>query len=319
MHLMVRSAWDWEKAKPIRLVVAILYFCLCTPAQQKYETPQQTNQKIRELSGFAHVTPVDTPIGVGDLIHIDVFDVPELSRDVRVSDTGDIGYPLIPGKIQAAGLSQFQLEEKLQQLLVENGLVAHPQVSVFVREQNSQPITVVGAVSHPVVYEALRPTTLLELLAAAGGVSDNAGSEVLVTRRSHSESPTVDAASASDSAVPREQTITIRLQDLIESGNPAFNIPVYGGDVVSVPQAGIVYVMGAGVAQPGARRNDCDPLAADRRFAVDASQSNRVSRRRHVFDAQRSGCPRGRPYAPGAGASRRCGRVARRGWLGTSR
>jgi len=251
MHLMVRSAWDWEKAKPIRLVVAILYFCLCTPAQQKYETPQQTNQKIRELSGFAHVTPVDTPIGVGDLIHIDVFDVPELSRDVRVSDTGDIGYPLIPGKIQAAGLSQFQLEEKLQQLLVENGLVAHPQVSVFVREQNSQPITVVGAVSHPVVYEALRPTTLLELLAAAGGVSDNAGSEVLVTRRSHSESPTVDAASASDSAVPREQTITIRLQDLIESGNPAFNIPVYGGDVVSVPQAGIVYVMGAGVAQPG--------------------------------------------------------------------
>jgi polysaccharide export outer membrane protein len=237
--------------KLIHSVIFVLYSCLCTPAQQKYETPQQTNQKIKDLAAFAHSTPVDTPIGVGDLIHIDVFDVPELSRDVRVSDTGDIGYPLIPGKISAAGLTQYQLEEKLQQLLVENGLIAHPQVSIFLREQNSQPISVVGAVGHPIVYQVLRPTTLLELLAAAGGVSDSAGSEVLVTRQPRSEAPTFQAASASDSAAPQEQTITIRLQDLLESGNPAFNIQVYGGDVVSVPQAGIVYVMGAGIAQPG--------------------------------------------------------------------
>ena len=87
------------------------------------------------------------PIGTGDLLHIDVFDVPELSRDVRVSDlAGDITYPLIPGKIQVAGLTPFQLEEKMEQLLIENGLVTHPQVSVFVKEQTSQPVSVVGAV-----------------------------------------------------------------------------------------------------------------------------------------------------------------------------
>jgi polysaccharide export outer membrane protein len=51
--------------------------------------------------------------------------------------------------------------------------------------------------------------------------------------------------------MPESQTITIRLQDLLESGNPAFNIAVYGGDVVSVPRAGIVYVAGAGINQPG--------------------------------------------------------------------
>jgi len=252
MLLTVRSARDWGKREPVRLIVLILYCCLCTPARQKYETPQQTNQKIQELAGFARTAPVETPIGVGDLIHIDVFDVPELSRDIRVSDTGDIGYPLIPGKIRAAGLTQFQLEDEFRQLLVENGLVAHPQVSVFIREQNSQPISVVGAVAHPVVYQVLRPTTLLELLAAAGGVSDNAGSEILVTRKVPAGPPAVKAASVSDGAdSSREQTVTIRLQDLIESGNPAFNIRVYGGDVVSVPQAGIVYVMGAGVSQPG--------------------------------------------------------------------
>ena len=236
-----------------RFVPLLLIFSCCLPvsAQQKYETPQETNQKIQELAGFARATPVETPIGVGDLIHVDVFDVPELSRDVRVSDTGDIGYPLIPGRISVAGLTQFQLEEKLRQLLVDHGLVAHPQVSVFVREQSSQPISVIGAVAHPIVYQVLRPTTLLELLAAAGGVSDSAGSEVLVTRQSREGSPMVKPASVSENDAPNERTITIRLRDLLESGNPAFNIQVYGGDVVTVPQAGIVYVMGSGIAQPG--------------------------------------------------------------------
>ena len=246
-----RSAPDWGRVKLSPILVLVLHSCLCTSAQQKIETPQQTNQKIEELAGVARTAPVETPIGVGDLIHVDVFDVPELSRDVRVSDTGDIGYPLIPGKIPAAGLTQFQLEEKLEQLLVENGLVAHPQVSVFLREQNSQPISVVGAVGHPLVYQVLRPTTLLELLAAAGGVSDSAGSEILVVRKSVPESPAFKEASVSDRPAPKEQTITIRLQDLLESGNTAFNIRVYGGDVVTVPRAGIVYVMGAGIAQPG--------------------------------------------------------------------
>ena len=251
MYLTVRGSRDWRGAKLIRLFLVISCWSLSTPAQQKDETPHQTNQKIQQLASLSRATPVDTPIGVGDLIHIDVFDVPELSRDVRVSETGDIGFPLIPGRISAAGLTHFQLEDKIQQLLVENGLVSRPQVSVFIREQNSQPISIVGSVAHPMVYQVLRPTTLLELLAAAGGISDNAGSEVLITRRVRTESPTVKTASASDNPEPQDQTITIHLQDLLESGNPVFNIQVYGGDVVSVPQAGIVYVMGAGIAQPG--------------------------------------------------------------------
>jgi polysaccharide biosynthesis/export protein len=250
MDLKVRVRRDW-KAK---LVFPIISFgCCCVPAIGRQTTAgsEQTNQKIQELASFARAKPAETPIGVGDLVHVDVFDVPELSRDVRVNDAGDIGYPLIPGKIHAAGLTQFQLEDKLQHLLTENGLVAHPQVSVFVREQNSQPISVVGSVGHTVVYQVVRPTTLLEVLAAAGGVSENAGSEIIVTRKRHSEAPEVLPARASDAQEAQQQTITIRLQDLLESGNPAFNIPVYGGDVVSVPQAGIVYVMGAGIVQPG--------------------------------------------------------------------
>ncbi|MGH9770664.1 MAG: polysaccharide biosynthesis/export family protein, partial [Candidatus Acidiferrales bacterium] len=73
---------------------------------------------------------MDTSIGAGDLLHVDVFDVPELSRDVRVSETGDIRYPLIPGKISVAGQTPSMVEAKFQQLLMDNGLVSHPQVSV---------------------------------------------------------------------------------------------------------------------------------------------------------------------------------------------
>jgi polysaccharide export outer membrane protein len=269
MKFAVRRVAGWPLAKRISFL-SVLVLC-AVPAlygQQKTETPQQTNEKIQELAAQERVKPHDVPVGTGDLLHIEVFDVPELSRDVRVGDAGDISYPLIPSKVTAAGLTPFQLEQKMEQLLIENGLVTHPQVSVFVKEQNSQPVSVVGAVVKPMVYQVIRPTTLLEILAGAGGITDDAGSFVIVTR-----SPTAPAArsaaavigassngnvsasagmpSANDPLGETPQIITIRLQNLLESGDSAYNILVYGGDVVSVPRAGIVYVTGAGVAQPG--------------------------------------------------------------------
>jgi polysaccharide export outer membrane protein len=272
MKCAVRCLADWPRAKLASLLSVLLCAVPVLYGQQKTETPQQTNEKIQELAAQERVKPHDVPVGTGDLLHIEVFDVPELSRDVRVGDAGDISYPLIPSKITAAGLTPFQLEQKMEQLLIENGLVTHPQVSVFVKEQNSQPVSVVGAVQKPMVYQVIRPTTLLEILAGAGGITDDAGSFIIVTR-----SPTAPAArnaaavigasangngSVRASAIPNgsapndplgenPQIITIRLQDLLESGDSAYNILIYGGDVISVPRAGIVYVTGAGIAQPG--------------------------------------------------------------------
>jgi polysaccharide export outer membrane protein len=265
----IRRLQGWPPAKLIAFL-CMLSSCAVPAlyAQQKTETPQQTNEKIQDLAAQERTKPHDVPIGTGDLLHIEVFDVPELSRDVRVGDAGDISYPLIPAKITAAGLTPFQLEQKMEQLLIENGLVTHPQVSVFVKEQNSQPVSVVGAVVKPMVYQVIRPTTLLEVLAGAGGITDDAGSFVIVTRSpaapaariaaaligassNGSVSASAGAPSANDPLGETPQIITIRLQNLLESGDSAYNILVYGGDVVSVPRAGIVYVTGAGVSQPG--------------------------------------------------------------------
>jgi polysaccharide biosynthesis/export protein len=243
---------------------------------QKVETAQQTNEKILQLASRARTEPMDIPIGAGDLVHVDVFDVPELSRDVRVSQTGDVSYPLLPGLIHFAGLNTFELEKKMAQLFLENGLVSHPQVSVSVKERNSQPVSIVGAVQHPMVYQVVRPTTLLQILAEAGGISGDAGGDVIITRpvpaaapasssaSSQDADPPAPSASASplttadpppDSATdpppPGPEVIRVHLQDLLDSPNSGFDIPVHGGDVIRVPKAGIVYILGPGIAAPG--------------------------------------------------------------------
>jgi polysaccharide export outer membrane protein len=254
MKWAVRRVADCRREKFVPfLSILVLWAVPALCGQQKTETPQQTNEKIQELAAQSRLRPHDVPVGTGDLLHIEVYDVPELSRDVRVGDAGDISYPLIPAKITAAGLTPFQLEQKMEQLLIENGLVTHPQVSVFVKEQNSQPVSVVGAVAKPLVYQVIRPTTLLEVLADAGGISDDAGSIVIVTRGTHlqTQEGAAEASNANPSNVSLGATVTIRLQNLLESGDPIYNIPVFGGDVVTVPRAGIVYVAGAGVQQPG--------------------------------------------------------------------
>jgi polysaccharide biosynthesis/export protein len=250
MRITVRCMLDWL-GKPVLIVfLSILAGSQATYGQGKDETTQQTNEKIQELASLGKSTLADIPIGAGDLLHIDVFDVPELSRDVRVSNLGEISFPLIHEKIRAAGATTFQLEQKIQDLLRQNGLVSDPQVSVFIKEQNSQPVTIIGAVVRPMTYQVNRPMSLLELIANAGGITDGAGTVVLITRRTETESLT-PISDTSASGEPGSRTIRIQLQDLLNTENTAFNIPVYGGDVINIPLGGIVYVMGGGVSQQG--------------------------------------------------------------------
>src|SRR5262249_8337033 len=127
-------------------------------------------------------------------LSVQVFDVQELSRELRVSQTGTIGIPLIPVRLHVAGLTELQAEHKIEEVLEANGLVSHPEVSVTVREKKSKPITVVGAVAHPMVYSADRQVTLVEVLAEAGGILGDASDHVIITRP--------QPVSASDSAEP---------------------------------------------------------------------------------------------------------------------
>jgi polysaccharide export outer membrane protein len=229
----------------------------------KMQTAQHTNERIAELALAESARQHDYVIGPGDLLGIEVFDVPELSRDVRVNESGFVSLPLIPVKVQAAGFTSFQFQDKLAELLQSNGLVSHPQITVTVKEQHSEPITVIGAVKTPLTVQAVHQMTLLQVLSQAGGITDDAGSSVLITRvrpLTEPDSPSGDAPAsdqAKTSLSPDESksdasknTITINLNDLLDSGDPKYNIPLFGGDVVTVPHAGVIYAVGA-VERPG--------------------------------------------------------------------
>lgn len=175
---------------------------------QSVETSQQTNDRIRALSAASRPSaPHDYVIGNGDLLAIQVFDVQELSREVRVSQTGTIGLPLIPVRLHLSGLTETQAERKIAEVLESNGLVSHPDVSVTVRERKSKPITIVGAVLHPMVYQADRQVTLVEVLAEAGGISTDAGDTVIITRLENdppadSDPPAITSEDAAPTPLP---------------------------------------------------------------------------------------------------------------------
>lgn len=250
MASTVRKALDCVWVRALWLMLLLSLGCLCTFSQDKPQTPQQTNQRITQLASVASIRSADgeIPIGSGDLLHIDVFDVPELSRDVRVGETGLISLPLVPERIPVAGCTPYQVEGMLEKILETNGLVMRPDVSVMVKDQNSDPISVAGAVRHPVVYHEFRPTTLIEVLSAAEGIADDAGDKILITR---SRSPATVCGQPDPPSDPANtERMKIGISDLLDKGDPTFNVPVYGGDVITVPRAGIIYVAGA-VAQPG--------------------------------------------------------------------
>ena len=161
-----------------------LHKASCAYAQETViGTTQQFNDRINEMGTAARSTSSrEYTIGPGDLLSISVFDVQDLSRDVRVSQSGTIAIPLVPTRIHVAGLTEAQAEQVVADVLRANGLVSHPEVGIIVKEHKSRPITVVGAVAHPMVYEAAQNVTLLEVLAQAGGVANDASDTVIVTR-----------------------------------------------------------------------------------------------------------------------------------------
>jgi polysaccharide export outer membrane protein len=115
------------------------------------------------------------------------------------------------------------------------------------------------------VIQATRQTTLLQALSQAGGISPDAGNVVVVKRPAAPPAQPGNTSVAPDGGISENgsQTFTILLTDLIESGDSRFNITVVGGDVISVPRAGIIYVVGA-VNHPGAFQiqNDPDKMTA---------------------------------------------------------
>ena len=226
--------------QPARLGAWVLFFVTFAPlgilvlappsSAQAIESSQQTNDRIRALSAAARSAPPhDYVIGSGDVLAVEVFDVPELSREVRVSQTGTIRLPLVPVRLHVSGLTEIQTAAKISEVLQANGLVSHPEVNVNVKERKNKPITVVGAVGHPMVVQADRQITLIEVLAEAGGIANDAGDTVIISRPepNFTNDPSEPSLIGPEDAGPAAS--------IKKSSVPPSNVPSDSKDTSSVP------------------------------------------------------------------------------------
>ena len=182
--------------------------------------------------------PVDK-IGKDDLLGIAVYDSPELTRTVRVGSDGEIRLPMLHRPIQAAGLNPADLEASITKALTEENVMVAPVVTVSVVESRSRPISVSGAVKNPVTLQAIGTVTLLDAISRAGGLSENAGAEILVSKQS---------STASDKPVTLIQRIPV--SGLMGGVDTTLNLRLEGGEDIRVPEAGRVFVLGR-VKKPG--------------------------------------------------------------------
>jgi polysaccharide biosynthesis/export protein len=202
----------------------------------------------------------DYRLGAGDLIRVSVFGAPDLSAELRVSESGNITYPLV-GPLSVAGRSPAQVEAMISAHLIEGGFVRDPQVSLLVVEYRSQQVSVLGHVVKPGQYSLQSASTLLSLLAEAGGpINDEAADFATIMRKDGSKS-TVDLAA-------------------LFNGDPKQNAPVRGGDTIYVPRAPQFYVYGE-VQKPGMYRLERN-MTVSRAISAGGGLTARGSERRVV-------------------------------------
>ena len=192
--------------------------------------------------------PSDYVIGPEDILDVDVFNVPELTKTVRVANDGTLSLALL-GRVRVAGMTAEQLRKELERRWGQTYL-QNPQVTVFVREFHAQPVSVIGAVERPGVYELKASRTLIEILSMAGGLARTgtaAGRTLLVTRRAGFG---VELQPVEGMSVLGVDRIEINLQRLLYSREEGLNIEIKPFDTISVSRADIVYVVGD-VRRPG--------------------------------------------------------------------
>ncbi len=181
----------------------------------------------------------DYVIGAQDVLDIEVFDYPELTKTVRVSSNGAVSLPLV-GQVRAEGLTTEQLQKEVESMYSQTYL-EKPKVTVSVREFHARPVSVIGEVGKPGLYQVTGPNTLVEMLSQAGGLTKVAGRTVLVTRPGGFGS--LEQVEGMRQVGPDQ--VEINLQRLLYSHDQALNIEVKPQDSIAVNKADVIYVVGA--------------------------------------------------------------------------
>lgn len=184
------------------------------------QAADELTKAAKLVSSSSGTTPYK--IGPQDVLDISVFKVPDLSKTVQVADSGHINLPLV-GEVPAAGRTAQDVERELTKQLGAKYL-QNPQVTVFVKEYNSQRVTIEGAVKKPGVYPIRGRSTLLQAIATAEGLTEIAQSEVVIFREANGartaakfDIEAIRSGSAQDPQLMQGDTIVVATSALAAS------------------------------------------------------------------------------------------------------
>ena len=225
------------------VLIATLCLCLipCGIADAQRSTDASTTgvgQKKVAAPAIPGDAVGDSVISPDDVLDVYVMDVAELSRQYRVNPAGKVVLPLLSDPLPAAGLTQTEFAKEVASQLRDKGLVTDAHIVVTIVSSRLKSVAITGAVKMPQIYPVFGKTTLLDVLSQAQGLADDAGNVAIVSRGEIGEQAT------------GQTTQSANIKKLLQDANPSDNIEIYPGDRVTVPHAGVVYVVGA-VNKPG--------------------------------------------------------------------
>jgi polysaccharide export outer membrane protein len=198
-----------------------------------------------------------------DELDVYVYDVPELSHIYTVSPSGTVTVPLLSEPLTAAGLTPDQFARSMEEAFQKSGRLRRPEIAVSVKQSRYLSVTVDGAVRSPQVLTEMAPTRLVNILTQCGGIADDAGTNLTITRGALALK---DLARQGEQASPIS---TIELKKVLDGHDAASNLMIWPGDRVSVGRPGVYYVLGE-VRTPGGfpLKNGHDELTVLRALAL---------------------------------------------------
>ena len=229
MNMDYRPGTSLSRATRRWLTILILTACVPLAHAQPVELADNSSgASAGKAAGDGSGSGALIMLGIGDAISVQVYGRPELAITTYVADDGTVAIPLA-GDVAVNGLSPAKAAQRIATAFRVGKLLVDPQVSVLMVQHRSQQVSVLGAVRSPGRFVVESRTTVLDVLAQAGGITETGGDVVVVVR-------------AEKGAKPVRHTI--ELEGLMQSNMPLPTFTLRGGDSIFVPPAEQFYIYG---------------------------------------------------------------------------
>jgi len=185
------------------------------------------------MSGAVCAEVMDYKLGPGDIVRITVYGHEDLITEDRITERGYISFPLL-GEVAVSSFTKGEVEQRIAQMLEAGDLIKKPSVTVRVVQYHSQQVSVIGMVMKPGTFDIDKPSSLLEMLARAGGIAPDGSDRITILRKQDG----------------KDVRLEVDTMVILKHGKAEDNVNVAIGDVVFVPPAPVFYVYGE-IQRPG--------------------------------------------------------------------